>query len=691
MSMQLFSFGHPCEHQLHRACIGGSNCPLNGYPDTWCCSFIKGKINFKRDRPCEGPRCHWDFVHPTQAQFDEVTQVLEQSRPIAAKLDEAKDTDLLTFQISNPHITDTVQCALHMMRHPPSTCARRVGQLLAYAAVLAGDQDVFVQLLKTMKKPVDGYILGAYAYLTQSKAGGAGGGGEKGAAHQKGNNKKQAKRKDGKDDVSATLANIMVELMNAALSLGGQLVDREDQHVLQAMLIKALSTYPKNDKRHQEMLERAIAKFGNRKLDDEEEAAAKREAARREAAAAAAAAAAATPPSTKDLSSIATTPATTTASAPANTTTTLAGAEGGEASGAPVVAAEEATAAPSTSSTAERTSTTPSGPTGTTAVSGAAAAPLAGNTASTTDGAVATGGAAAASTESRGTAAVPTPAVRPAEVEATRGTAAAPPASFTAERRTPREGREEVLVGAAPPCAAATTPNNTFSSAPGTPSMAAAVATGLSGPFNSPPLFITPVNTAPTPTLTSAAAPGGTAAGRTPSQVAATLATTNTQTAAAATTATLSAAQASAGPVVGISRARQVLLGLSDRYEEPRRWSAPDLEGPVADLYLCGGQFTVKSHLWGSTPLGEAAPEPLMDIATKKLVTYIHEMREIEKQNAAKAEAEEARKQEGVQDACPRSYASCVDSDSWIYHHVDFSETSEELYREGSSYSDYSD
>ncbi|KAG5510898.1 hypothetical protein JKF63_06399 [Porcisia hertigi] len=290
MSMQLFTFGHPCEYQLHRACIGGSNCPLNGYPDTWCCSFIKGKINFKRDRPCEGLRCHWDYVHPSHSQFEEVTQVLEQSRPIAAKLDEASDTDLLSFNISNPHIIDTVQCALHMMRHPPSACARRVGQLLAYAAVLAGEQDIFVQLLKTMKKPVDGYILGAYAFLTQGKGASTAGASKVGSTSAK-----KQKKKDGKEDITPTLANIMVELMNAALSLGGQLVDREDQHMLQAMLIKALSTYPKNDKRHQDMLEKAIAKFGHRKLEDEEEAAAVREVAKREAATAASTAAAPPP------------------------------------------------------------------------------------------------------------------------------------------------------------------------------------------------------------------------------------------------------------------------------------------------------------------------------------------------------------------------------------------------------------
>uniref|UniRef100_A0A0A9WSD4 Transcription activator MSS11 n=1 Tax=Lygus hesperus TaxID=30085 RepID=A0A0A9WSD4_LYGHE len=53
-----------------------------------------------------------------------------------------------------------------MMRHPPSTCAKRVGQLLAYAAAKTREPKVFMQLLKTMKKPVDGYILGAYYYLT---------------------------------------------------------------------------------------------------------------------------------------------------------------------------------------------------------------------------------------------------------------------------------------------------------------------------------------------------------------------------------------------------------------------------------------------------------------------------------------------------------------------------------------------
>ncbi|KPI88680.1 hypothetical protein ABL78_2218 [Leptomonas seymouri] len=631
MSMQLFSFGHPCEHQLHRACIGGSNCPLNGYPDTWCCSFIKGKINFKRDRPCEGPRCHWDFVHPTQSQFDEVTQVIEQSRPIAAKLDEANDTDLLSFQISNPHIIDTVQCALHMMRHPPSTCARRVGQLLAYAAVLAGEQDVFVQLLKTMKKPVDGYILGAYAYLTQSKPSGAAGGGEKVAANQK-TNKKQSKKKESKDDISVTLANIMVELMNAALSLGGQLVDREDQHVLQAMLIKALSTYPKSDKRHQEMLEKAVAKFGHRRLDDEEEAAAKREAARRETAAAVA-----TAPVAEYSKNTAETSGATTA---ATTTAATAIADSGEVSGAPPAAKAAPAAVGGTSAAAKAPSTSagaaaPTTPATATATTATATAPV-NSSASPAGNATEPPHAVAPAA-----AAVPMPSKVFADVESK---ALPPPAPLSAEWRTPRETRDETSARATPSLASATTPGVDFSSAPGTPGIAAAMAASM-GPFNAPLVFSaaasslpstqpTLMQASPLPIATTQASAGAAlaavttpllsaAAARPPSQPSAVPAAGSTATT------TTTAAAAAVGPIVGISKVASALRMYPDRYDKSTLWSAPDKVGPGPNLYLCGGQFSVKSQLWGSTPLGEAARQPAVDAATKRLVKYITSLREL--------------------------------------------------------------
>ena len=633
MSMQLFTFGHPCEHQLRRACIGGSNCPLNGYPDTWCCSFIKGKINFKRDRPCEGLRCHWDFVHPTQSQFDEVTQVLEQSRPIAAKLDEAKDTDLLSFQINNPHITDTVQCALHMMRHPPSTCARRVGQLLAYAAVLAGDQEVFVQLLKTMKKPVDGYILGAYAYLTQSKPGsGAAGGGEKGNANAKGNtnNKKQQKKKDSKEGISATLANIMVELMNAALSLNGQLVDREDQHVLQAMLIKALSTYPKSDKRHQEMLERAIAKFGNRNLADEEEAQARCEAARHEAATAAAVA---TTPIAKELNNP--------SQPPGTAATGSTAADDGEVSGAAAAAAtEEVPAAP------------PAPP------------------------------AAAAAVVTAATAAAPTAGA--AEGLATAAVAVTTPTMALAAATTPRD---DAATGATLLAATATvtTPRAGFSSAPGTPSTTTAVAATVTGPFNAPLTLSIAANeassavppsqqqqqqTSPLVTADAAAVPP-------PSPQGAASAVTNATATPATTAATgspPSSAQAPppAGPVVGISKILPVLRNHQDRYDKILVWPLPNKTGPVPSFYLCGGQLAVRAPVWGATPLGCATRKPPTDVATVRQQRYKEEAKV---RKAAQEEATVAAVARAADSATQRIGENDYDSDSpyysvpWSYYH----------------------
>lgn len=245
MTMQLFSFGHPCEHQLRRTCIGGSSCPLHGYPDSWCCSYVKGKINFKRDKPCEGPRCRWGFTHPTQAQFDAVTQVIAEGKAIGANLDESGPNDLLTFQIDSSHVVDTVQCALHVMKHPPSSCGKKIGQLLAYAAIKAQEVKVFTQLLKTMKKPIDAYLLGAMEYLSNLLKAGA----------------TSAVKKGKKDDaLIEDLRSDIVDVMSAALSQGGQLVIRDDQRELQQVYISALKSFVKNRKKL-EMLELAQAKF----------------------------------------------------------------------------------------------------------------------------------------------------------------------------------------------------------------------------------------------------------------------------------------------------------------------------------------------------------------------------------------------------------------------------------------------
>jgi hypothetical protein len=242
--MQLFSFGHPCEHQLRRTCIGGSSCPLHGYPDSWCCSYVKGKINFKRDKPCEGPRCRWGFTHPTQAQFDAVTLVIAEGKAIGANLDESGPNDLLTFQIDSTHVVDTVQCALHVMKHPPSSCGKKIGQLLAYAAIKAQEVKVFTQLLKTMKKPIDAYLLGAMEHLSNLLKVGT-----------------PVVKKGKKDDaLIEDLRSDIVDVMSAALSQGGQLVIRDDQRELQQVYISALKSFVKNRKKL-EMLELAQAKF----------------------------------------------------------------------------------------------------------------------------------------------------------------------------------------------------------------------------------------------------------------------------------------------------------------------------------------------------------------------------------------------------------------------------------------------
>ncbi|CAD2222133.1 hypothetical protein AGDE_14423 [Angomonas deanei] len=145
-----------------------------------------------------------------------------------------------------------------MMRHPPISCARSVGQLMAYAAVKAGDPKVFMLMLKTMKKPVDNYLLGAYMFLTQGNPPTP----NQATTTTKGKKDKTAK----KEDVVEELKNDLVDIMNAALSHGGHLVDREDQHTLQATLIQALRSYPKSNKKRADMLEAALALFGDRQM-----------------------------------------------------------------------------------------------------------------------------------------------------------------------------------------------------------------------------------------------------------------------------------------------------------------------------------------------------------------------------------------------------------------------------------------
>ena len=191
-----------------------------------------------------------------------MTLIIAEGRTIAAKLDDSGPNELLTFHVDNPNTVDTIQCAMHMMRTPPSSCGRKVGQLLAYAAIKTQDSKVFTQLLKTMKKPIDAYLLGAFEYITtgpSSSSGAASGpAGGKVAAASAGAGGKKSK----KDDVLEELRSDIVDVMSSALSQNGQLVVRDDQHLLQAVYINALKTFPKNKKKL-EMLENALAKFGN--------------------------------------------------------------------------------------------------------------------------------------------------------------------------------------------------------------------------------------------------------------------------------------------------------------------------------------------------------------------------------------------------------------------------------------------
>jgi hypothetical protein len=244
--MQLFTFGHPCEHQLRRVCIGGTSCPLNGYPDHWCCSFVKGRINFKRDKPCEGNRCRWGFAHPPTSSFDAVTLVLQEGRACAAKMEEGYGSGAIhggPYTITSPHAADVAHCALNMLRVPPMRVAPRVGGLLAFAAVRAGDAKVFTQLLKTVKKPVDDYLIGAHEYIVATT--------------------KEGKGKLSKADAAVLddLRNDVLGIMAPALSHQGELIVRTEQLPLQTYYLAALKSATRNKKKNAEALEVATATF----------------------------------------------------------------------------------------------------------------------------------------------------------------------------------------------------------------------------------------------------------------------------------------------------------------------------------------------------------------------------------------------------------------------------------------------
>lgn len=271
--MQLFTFGHPCEHQLRRTCIGGVGCPLNGYPDMWCCSYIKGKINFKRERPCEGQRCRWNFTHPTQTHFDAVTVVIHEGRQLAAKVEDSGPAHphpavaaggiIVPGMVVPPppsnnsthpawdmvsvigteyaHVGDVVYCGLQMLRNPSAACGRKLGQLFAFGAIKSGDAKAFGQYLKAAnRKTNDLMLMGAYDYLCHVAPGRAG----------------RKKQGDATDDLRSDL----VEHIQNALTHNGALTDKDDQRTLQFIFIQLLKGFTKN-KRKAELLELAIGKF----------------------------------------------------------------------------------------------------------------------------------------------------------------------------------------------------------------------------------------------------------------------------------------------------------------------------------------------------------------------------------------------------------------------------------------------
>ena len=154
--MHKFEFGHPCEHQLHRTCIGGQGCPLNGYPKEWCCSFIKGKINFKRDKPCEGNRCRWNYTHPSAADFEVVTGLIAEARAIASRID-ATEAAVESYPVPAAHAVDVLHAAVQYSRHlGRSPHPFHFGRLVAHIALRLSSADVVAQLGRLMLKHPNG-------------------------------------------------------------------------------------------------------------------------------------------------------------------------------------------------------------------------------------------------------------------------------------------------------------------------------------------------------------------------------------------------------------------------------------------------------------------------------------------------------------------------------------------------------
>ena len=195
--MHKFEFGHPCEHQLHRTCIGGQGCPLNGYPKEWCCSFIKGKINFKRDKPCEGNRCRWNYFHPPAADFEAVTGLIAEARAIAVQID-TNETNLESYLVPLPkeipspekrtpssvfvsptaHAVDVLHAAAQYSRHlGRSPHPFHFGRLVAHIALRLSSADVVAQLGRLMLKHSNGgeMACGLVDHVLMSAANGQGG------------------------------------------------------------------------------------------------------------------------------------------------------------------------------------------------------------------------------------------------------------------------------------------------------------------------------------------------------------------------------------------------------------------------------------------------------------------------------------------------------------------------------------
>eukprot|EP00759_Apiculatamorpha_spiralis_P025652 PhF_6_TR29062/c2_g1_i1/m.42350 len=245
--MQRFDFGHPCEHQLHVTCIGGITCPLNGYPKEWCCSFIKGKINFKRDKPCEGHRCRWNFTHPTQAEFDQVTSMLNDARTMAQRLD-AYDQHVENYQLpaSSAATLDVLYSAGQLSKNFTRSPVPFVfGRLAALSAVKVSSVDIVATLGRWMIKHGNGGemacgLIDQILHMCALNAGRDGGqGGGQGAILR---------------DARHEAVRIVISLLSNGTGAG--LVDRPHQGALQTAYIRGIAAHLRGRKR-QEALENA--------------------------------------------------------------------------------------------------------------------------------------------------------------------------------------------------------------------------------------------------------------------------------------------------------------------------------------------------------------------------------------------------------------------------------------------------